>query len=309
MSELGVLLKEARQKKGYTLDDVQEMTKIRVRYLEAIEAGDYNVLPGSFYARAFIKNYAEAVGLDADELLQQHQNEVPALPTEPAAEPMMKPRRASARASDRWSKWGFGLLLWCFLALIAVIVYMFVINNPNDPPRVVDETNLTDATDTPTDNEEQPGGTDAPGNDGGETEGEQPPVTDPTPGNDGNEEEEPEQPTSGEGTLTPVGDITSRTANYEISPIGINTYEIIVDGESWVEFRNEKTEERLVFETLSNTTRTFELSEPVYIRLGFAPSVEIKVNGEVLYNGGEAGTDKRYFITPVDSPSTNEGAQ
>lgn len=49
MSELGRHLKEARLQKGMSLDDVQEVTKIRKKYLEAIEAGDYKVLPGSFY--------------------------------------------------------------------------------------------------------------------------------------------------------------------------------------------------------------------------------------------------------------------
>lgn len=70
MSELGQQLKEARLQKGLSLDDVQEMTKIRKRYLEAIETGDYKVLPGSFYVRAFIKTYAETVGLNPDEILK-----------------------------------------------------------------------------------------------------------------------------------------------------------------------------------------------------------------------------------------------
>lgn len=48
MSELGLQLKEARLQKGMSLDDVQEVTKIRKKYLEAIESGDYKVLPGSF---------------------------------------------------------------------------------------------------------------------------------------------------------------------------------------------------------------------------------------------------------------------
>jgi len=307
MSDLGALLKEARQKKGYTLNDIQEMTKIRVRYLEAIEAGDYKVLPGSFYARAFIKNYAEAVGLDAEELLQQHQNEVPALPTEPISEqPMMKPRRASARASDRWSKWGFGILLWCFLALIAVIVYVFVLNNPNDPPPTVDPTNLTENTE---DNDPQtaPGGTETPDNGAETPDSSETPDGAGTPDTD-NGGKEPQQP-SGETTLTPIGDITRRTTNYELSPKGVHKYEVIVSGESWVEFRNEETGDRLVYETLKDTTKTFELSAPVYISLGFAPSVQIKVDGQALHNGGESGTSKRYNITPVDSPSAETDTQ
>ncbi|MDW0109164.1 helix-turn-helix domain-containing protein [Sporosarcina aquimarina] len=69
MSELGNRLKEARNAKGYTLDDLQAITKIQKRYLAGIENEDYSIMPGSFYVRAFIKQYAEAVGLDAQEML------------------------------------------------------------------------------------------------------------------------------------------------------------------------------------------------------------------------------------------------
>ncbi|ODS49649.1 MAG: hypothetical protein A8274_1386, partial [Halanaerobium sp. 4-GBenrich] len=42
--ELGTLLKKARQEKGLTLDDIQERTKIRKKYLEAIEANNFDIL-------------------------------------------------------------------------------------------------------------------------------------------------------------------------------------------------------------------------------------------------------------------------
>src|SRR5690625_1961322 len=64
--EIGELLKEAREEKGYTLDNIQEKTKIQKRYLVAIEQGDFNALPGKFYARALIREYAEAVELDPE---------------------------------------------------------------------------------------------------------------------------------------------------------------------------------------------------------------------------------------------------
>lgn len=43
----------------------------------AIEEGNYDVLPGAFYARAFIKQYADAVGLNGEELLVEHQSTIP----------------------------------------------------------------------------------------------------------------------------------------------------------------------------------------------------------------------------------------
>src|SRR5690625_1763966 len=75
--EIGAILKEAREEKNISLDNLQESTKIQKRYLKAIEQGNFHILPGTFYARAFIKEYAEAVGLNAEELLAGHENELP----------------------------------------------------------------------------------------------------------------------------------------------------------------------------------------------------------------------------------------
>ncbi|MGB6177998.1 helix-turn-helix domain-containing protein [Carnobacterium sp.] len=77
MNEIGEKLQEARKAKGYTLDDLQQMTKIQKRYLIAIEEGNYNVMPGKFYARAFIKQYADTVGLNGDQLLEDYTDTVP----------------------------------------------------------------------------------------------------------------------------------------------------------------------------------------------------------------------------------------
>lgn len=78
MNEVGEKLKEARQAKGYTLDDLQQITKIQKRYLIAIEEGNLDVLPGNFYARAFIKQYADTVGLNGDQLLSEYTDFIPA---------------------------------------------------------------------------------------------------------------------------------------------------------------------------------------------------------------------------------------
>lgn len=77
LNEIGEKLKEARKAKGYTLDDLQQMTKIQKRYLIAIEEGNYDVMPGKFYARAFIKQYADTVGLNGDQLLEEYTDAVP----------------------------------------------------------------------------------------------------------------------------------------------------------------------------------------------------------------------------------------
>ncbi|MFT8321218.1 MAG: RodZ domain-containing protein [Bacillus sp. (in: firmicutes)] len=78
LSELGNRLKEARVAKGWSIEELQEVTKIQTRYLVGIEEGNYSMMPGQFYARAFIKQYAEAVDLSPEELFEEFKEEVPA---------------------------------------------------------------------------------------------------------------------------------------------------------------------------------------------------------------------------------------
>ncbi|MBQ0138602.1 MAG: helix-turn-helix domain-containing protein [Kurthia sp.] len=146
MTELGTRLKEARMSKGYSLDDLQEKTKIQKRYLSAIEEGNYSVMPGTFYVRAFIKQYAEAVGLDATDLLETYKSE---LPTNKAAETLgtgatiqkgsktTDNRRRSTVAKTSGTNKKFSdvmpkfVVAICIIIIIAVIAYL-VMNQPND---------------------------------------------------------------------------------------------------------------------------------------------------------------------------------
>lgn len=153
MSDLGQQLKEARLQKGLSLEDVQEMTKIRKRYLEAIEQGDFKVLPGSFYVRAFIKTYAEAVGLDPEALLQNHPKDVPAAEPENVMEPVLTKRSARTAAAagsgggsgrpggrSEGSKGLSTALMWTFPILILIIVAIVYVNSNKDDTQASDDT-------------------------------------------------------------------------------------------------------------------------------------------------------------------------
>lgn len=69
LTKSGELLKEARLRRGLTLEDVEGETKIRVRFLQALEEGDFDVFGSIAYARGFLKNYCGFLGLDAERIL------------------------------------------------------------------------------------------------------------------------------------------------------------------------------------------------------------------------------------------------
>ncbi|MFT8309764.1 MAG: RodZ domain-containing protein [Sporolactobacillus sp.] len=137
MSELGQALKEAREQKNLSLDDLQEETKIQRRYLKAIEDGDYSQLPGDFYTRAFIKSYAEAVGLDFKNLTEQYSSDMPKLerqhvetritpPDGSENERSPKKLRTNAIRSKNWSSFVNKAIVVVFILIALMIVYILV---------------------------------------------------------------------------------------------------------------------------------------------------------------------------------------
>jgi cytoskeletal protein RodZ len=100
VKELGAILLEARTERGLSLEELSERTKIRVDYLQAVEQGKPEVIPGEVYYRAFVRSYAREVGLNADELLAQY--EMRRMPLETAEErASLRQRRAVARRRRR----------------------------------------------------------------------------------------------------------------------------------------------------------------------------------------------------------------
>ena len=68
-------LYQARERKGVDLYRAERDTKIRARYLGALERGDYRDLPGAVYTKGFLRNYALYLGLDPDDVLAQWRRE------------------------------------------------------------------------------------------------------------------------------------------------------------------------------------------------------------------------------------------
>lgn len=89
---IGPTLRQARNRRKLELSEIEAATKIRVRYLRAMENEEWDVLPGAAYVRSFLRTYASFLGLDGDRLVDEYRR---AAATDPAAE---RPRVESATA-------------------------------------------------------------------------------------------------------------------------------------------------------------------------------------------------------------------
>lgn len=99
--QIGEVLKSTRTRHGLDIRTVEERTKIRTKYLRALEAEDWDVLPSPAYAKGFLRTYAQLLDLDADALVDEfrRQVEVRARPTYPIGREQVLERRR--RLSER----------------------------------------------------------------------------------------------------------------------------------------------------------------------------------------------------------------
>src|ERR1700674_2540932 len=69
--DFGRKLRDARERRGVTLRQIANATKISVRVLEALERNDISRLPGGIFSRAFVRSYAVEIGLDPEAIIQE----------------------------------------------------------------------------------------------------------------------------------------------------------------------------------------------------------------------------------------------
>ncbi len=72
MPEIGATLREARMRARIDISEIEAETKIRAKYLRALENEEWGLLPGPTYVRSFLRTYAEALDLDAKLLLEEY---------------------------------------------------------------------------------------------------------------------------------------------------------------------------------------------------------------------------------------------
>lgn len=272
MSDLGQQLKNARQEKGLSLEDIQSITKIQKRYLESIENGEFQHLPGPFYMKAFVKSYAEAVGLDPEALLAEYGNELPKASQTVESLPPRKSR--SPVPSSRRKLWSMlpGVLVFVLVVGLLAVIWALAINDDNNQSLQNEGTE---------ENSVEFESNDAVSSDGEDEKQDHEAELEENQGGDGDEEETDtdEDRHAGEWEITDQsGDTTMITLR------GTDEFRVgfSFSGESWLKIEG-NSGETYVNDGFSDGEKTdfdFSEEEGVRIRIGSTPNMSMALNGK-----------------------------
>ncbi|MFS0688033.1 helix-turn-helix domain-containing protein [Sporosarcina sp. 179-K 8C2 HS] len=286
MTGLGDRLKEARAAKGYSLDDLQSITKIQKRYLSGIENEDYSMMPGAFYVRAFIKQYSEAVGLDSDEMLSLYKESAMHEKLEEENAQITPPmtRNRGIKGNSRLNEAIPKIIVALFIVVIIVVVWVLWQKNAsnNAGMDVEPEQPIT------MDRGNQPPAGNGDGGTADEKSDEEK-TTEPDP--------EPEEEVK-EQSLTYVS-TSGQDSKYTLTDAEEFKLKIDTFGDTWIGVQNENKEELTPMARVMKNGETIELDvsdvEFVRIRVAVTPFTDIYVNGEKLEYVSDASTQNIFI--------------
>jgi hypothetical protein len=138
MADIGETLREARMRRRIDMAEVEAATKIRAKYLRALEAEEWAVLPGSTYVKTFLRSYADYLELDSRRLVEEYKRRFERPGAEEAAafgglaasrgQPRRRPRRRPPAA--------LGPLLAIAAIAVALVAALYALGKwgPDDTP-------------------------------------------------------------------------------------------------------------------------------------------------------------------------------
>jgi cytoskeleton protein RodZ len=133
MPDIGSTLREARMHARIDISEIETETKIRAKYLRALENEEWDLLPGPTYVKSFLRTYADALGLDGKLLIEEYKlrhERLSDVELQPIAPPGQRDRRRPPRAS-----FGRGWLIAVVIAgLVAALYFLGIAGDDNGGP-------------------------------------------------------------------------------------------------------------------------------------------------------------------------------
>ncbi|MGE6261199.1 RodZ domain-containing protein [Heyndrickxia sporothermodurans] len=301
MTELGSRLKEARQAKGLSLDDLQEITKIQKRYLKGIEEGNYDMMPGKFYVRAFIKQYAEAVGLETDQVFEEYKSDVPEVYNDDLPEQISRVQSrktvspSTSKVLDVFPK----ILVVIFVIAAIFLAWWFITKFAGNSKE-----KLGGSTGSPVESEKV----------------EQ--INKPKDSSKNNKENEQKEAASKESEQEKTDDTKEEKAIQELKVENTNgkfsTYQllntdkfevkIVSTGETWVDLSNDKGQSYFQGIVKKGDSKTIDFSKDskAVLNIGKVPETEIYINDEKVEYAVSPSDYTTQLITIQFAPSKTE---
>jgi cytoskeleton protein RodZ len=134
MADIGTTLREARIRARIDISEVEARTKIRAKYLRAIENEEWDLLPGPVYVKSFLRTYGEFLGLDSRQLVDEFKRRY-----ERPSDQELRPIGARGRERERRRRPRLGPLGAVVIVLAAVVAALFLVgslskhNTPTTP--------------------------------------------------------------------------------------------------------------------------------------------------------------------------------
>lgn len=122
---IGKVFREARNRRKIDLSEVEAATRIRVRYLRAIENEEWSILPGGVYTRGFIRTYAAFLGLDGERLADDYRKSV-----EGGRSPAPEPAAASTSGQSGNRRWPVPHGSWVAVAAVILVAVVAIVAIP-----------------------------------------------------------------------------------------------------------------------------------------------------------------------------------
>jgi hypothetical protein len=142
MPDIGATLREARMRARIDISEVEASTKIRAKYLRALENEEWDLLPGPTYVKSFLRTYAESLDLDAKLLVDEYK-----LRHERLSEVEMQPINAAAPGRERRRRQGplipRGIVLVVIFGLLIVALGVLGSDDPKAPVATTPPTQTT----------------------------------------------------------------------------------------------------------------------------------------------------------------------
>ncbi|MFE4036868.1 RodZ domain-containing protein [Priestia megaterium] len=321
LTELGQRLRQERESKGLSLEDLQKLTKIQKRYLLGIEEGNYEVMPGKFYVRAFIKQYCEAIGLDTDAIFEEYKSDIPSTQTEDMPQQLSRVRsrkeipqhtKGVSKAYDYLPT----VLVVAGVVVVGIIIWVIAQNIVSDKNKeqanqeapnsevqqsnTQEETNETTAKNDNSNSEDEQSAADKK-----EQEKEKAEKEKAAKEKAAKEKAEKEKKDSGKQEYKEVQK-TGRSATYALSGADAFNLEVTsTQADTWLDVKNGKGNAFFSSILKKGETKEFDLTKETEARvnIGYSPGVELKVNGKAVDLPFDSSKQVRQVVTIQYQPA------